>query len=163
MKRNKKKNKMNNEKIKNLVKEVLDNMKISYNEISVNDSEGRVRASIQSDESKFLIGNQGQNLQALNHIVKRMAEKKEIDTPFSVDVNNYQENALESIRKKALVIADRVRSFKTSIEMDPMTSYERMVVHSVLSEQPNINTESSGFGRERRVVVKYSESTINSI
>ncbi len=150
---------MTSDDMKQLVIDMLNHMKVSYSEIEVKDSDGRVRVCVQSEAPRFLIGGNGQNLQALNHVIKRIAENRNAETPFSVDVNNYQETALEGVKNKALVIAERVRSYKTSIEMDPMSSYERMVVHSVLSEQPDVTTESSGMGRERRVVVKYSPSS----
>ena len=56
---------------------------------------------------------------------------------------------------KALNIAEEARNLKTDILMDPMSSYERMVVHSTLAGTPDISTESIGEGRERRIKVKY--------
>ena len=41
--------------------------------------------------------------------------------------------------------------------MDPMSSYERMIVHSFFAETPDIKTESKGEGRDRRVVIKFKE------
>jgi len=41
--------------------------------------------------------------------------------------------------------------------MDPMSSYERMIVHAEFTETPDIVTESAGFGRERHVIIKFSE------
>ena len=147
---------MNETEMKALVEGILTKMNASYSSVDVRTDDGRVRVCVESDDSRFLIGGGGQNLQALNHIVKRIAEQKGASTPFSVDVNNYQEDALENIKSRALIIAERVRSYKTNITLDPMSSYERMVVHSILAEQPDVATESTGQGRERRVVVKYT-------
>ena len=44
--------------------------------------------------------------------------------------------------------------FKKEIEMEPMTAYDRRIVHSVLGECLDIKTESVGNGLERRVVIK---------
>ena len=44
---------------------------------------------------------------------------------------------------------------KSSVEMDPMSSYERMIVHTELKTFPHIKTESAGEGRGRHIVVKY--------
>ena len=42
--------------------------------------------------------------------------------------------------------------------MDPMSSYERMIVHAEFTDTKDIATESTGYGRERRVTIRYTES-----
>ncbi len=61
------------------------------------------------------------------------------------------------------MLAKRARSFKIDVEMDPMTSYERMLVHSHLEGRPNIKTESIGEGKERRLVIKFVEDGDESV
>ncbi|MEK7526803.1 MAG: R3H domain-containing nucleic acid-binding protein, partial [Patescibacteria group bacterium] len=56
------------------------------------------------------------------------------------------------------IMAERARSFKTNMELEPMSPYERMIIHSALESLPDIKTESVGFGRGRKVVIKYVES-----
>ncbi len=56
---------------------------------------------------------------------------------------------------KALNVAEEARNLKTDILMEPMSSYERMVVHSTLAGIPDISTESVGLGKDRRLKVKY--------
>ena len=73
----------------------------------------------------------------------------------TIDINNAQSKADEGIKTKALNAAEEARNLKTDVLMDPMTSYERMVVHSTLAGCPDISTESVGEGRERRLKVKY--------
>ena len=102
-----------------------------------------------------LIGVRGETLLSLNYIAKKIAEKAGITEPFSVDVNGYQKRKIEEIRSKAALLAERAKSFQTDIEMEPMSSYERMVAHAALASNPEIKTESAGIGRERRVVIKY--------
>jgi predicted RNA-binding protein Jag len=58
------------------------------------------------------------------------------------------------------MLAERARYFKSSIEMDPMSSYERMIVHAEFTETPDIATESAGFGKDRHVVLKYTEEKV---
>ncbi len=93
------------------------------------------------------------------YLLKRMFNK---DSKFgeelfkcTVDINDAQSKADEGIKTKALTAAEQARNLKTDIEMDPMSSYERMVVHSTLAGIPDISTESVGIGRERRLKVKY--------
>ena len=119
-----------------------------------------VRFMIATPDSAILIGERGERLLALNHLIKRIAEKKlpaEEGFSFVIDVNDYQKKRVDDIRTKARMLAERARYFKSSVEMDPMSSYERMIVHAEFTESPDIATESSGYGKDRRVVLRYTE------
>ena len=54
------------------------------------------------------------------------------------------------------MMAERARSFQYDVELSPMSSYERLIIHTTLSDAPNVKTESQGEGRNRRVVIKYA-------
>ena len=99
---------------------------------------------------------------ALNHLMKRIVDKKEDESlpSFLVDVNDYQKKRIDDIRARAHMLAERARYFKSSVEMDPMSSYERMIVHAEFTEVPDIKTESTGNGRDRRVVLRYCEEKV---
>lgn len=112
---------------------------------------------VETSDSRLFLGNNGEALIALNHIVKRIVEKPK-EGEFSVDVNNYQKNRNDELRAKARVYAERAKAFQSDVEMDSMSSYEHMVVHAALMDDPNIKTESKGTGRERKVVVKYVQN-----
>ncbi len=118
--------------------------------------------AVATPESLLLIGEGGARLLALNHLMKRIVEKKfGADAPaFSVDVNGYQKKQIEEVRSKAHMLAERARYFKSTVEMDPMSSYERMIVHSEFADTPDIVTSSLGIGKERHVVLAYRESGI---
>jgi predicted RNA-binding protein Jag len=73
----------------------------------------------------------------------------------TIDINDAQSKADEGIKTKALNAALEARNLKTDVVMDPMSSYERMVVHSTLAGTPDITTESIGVGKDRRLKVKY--------
>jgi spoIIIJ-associated protein len=73
----------------------------------------------------------------------------------TIDINDMQSKADARIKMKAMNAAEEARNLKTDVLMDPMSSYERMVVHSALAGLPDISTESVGEGRERKVKVKY--------
>jgi spoIIIJ-associated protein len=120
-----------------------------------------VRFVVRVPDAGFLIGGSGANLMALNHLVKKIAsrqvfgDKAELGAlSFSVDINDYQEQKNNSIREMAKMQAQRVRYFKKEILMSPMNAHDRRVVHSVLTEYPDIATESTGDEPNRRVVIK---------
>ena len=110
---------------------------------------------IHTEDSSLLIGEGGKNLLALNYIVRRIAEKKyDEDAHFLIDINDYHKKRLDEVKDQARMHAQRVRYFKKDIEMPPMNAYERRIVHSVLQEYPDVKTESTGTGLDRRVVIK---------
>lgn len=131
-------------------------------EHEVDEKTGSLRIVVITPESSLLIGEQGARLLALNHLMKRMVERTlgENAPPFFVDVNDYQKKRVDDIRAKAHMLAERARYFKSTVEMDPMSSYERMIVHSEFADTKDISTESSGVGKERRVIIKYTEDKL---
>jgi len=109
-----------------------------------------------------LCGNRGENLEALSYLIRRVLEKEkgeeESRDVFIVDVNNYQTKKLQDLIDSAHISAKRVRLFKQEVELSPMTSYERMIIHSAFSDDPDIVTESEGHGKFRHVVIKHKTS-----
>jgi len=75
---------------------------------------------------------------------------------FLVDINDYRTKQIKDLQTKALMMAERARSFQYDVELSPMSSYERLIIHTTLQDAPNVKTESQGEGRSRRVVIKYS-------
>ena len=149
---------MKKETIKKIIEDVLNKLTVSFDDIEVVDRDGSFVFMVRTQDVRSLIGSMGANLSAFNHVVKRVVDQKN-DTDerikFIIDVNNYQEHKNEEIKNKAVILASRVKSFKTNQEMDPMSSYERMLVHAVLADDDNIETESTGFGKDRRLVIKF--------
>ncbi len=114
---------------------------------------------IRTKEAGVLIGENGQHLVALNHLVKKLSEsefkKQKMEAVrFFLDINDYQAKKNEELKNLARMMAQRVRYFKKEIEMEPMTSYERRIIHATLTEYPDIMTESAGEEPNRRVVIK---------
>ena len=150
---------MDNTKIKTLIEDLLKNMSITFDSVDITDDSltGRVVFVIKTKESGLLIGDRGETFQALSHLIKKMVNKgkEEQSSQFAIDVNDYQSSMIEKIKNQANILANRARDLKSDVEMEPMSSYERLVVHGALTDQPNVKTESIGEGRDRRVVIKY--------
>ncbi|OGF68965.1 hypothetical protein A3H65_00180 [Candidatus Giovannonibacteria bacterium RIFCSPLOWO2_02_FULL_45_14] len=147
-------------KIKEIVEEVLTKIGI-FGDVSIFETADNTQFQIRTQEAGLLIGEGGENLIALNHLVKRLAEAKlgKIPAPFSVDVNDYQKQKAEEIKDLARLSAQRVRYFKKEIQLRPMSSYERRIVHAILTEYPDIITQSVGDEPNRKVVIKpFNES-----
>jgi len=143
------------DKIKEIIQILIEKMGVAA-EVEESFFPAGVIFTIKTKNAGMLIGNNGANLAALNHLVKKIAKQNFIDAypPFFLDVNDYQKQKNESLEDLAKMNAQKARYFKKEILMPPMNAYERRVVHSVLTECPDILTESIGEEPNRRVVIK---------
>lgn len=156
---------MNTAFIKKTIENFLEKLSIqaTIEDITeLNDGE-IIKFAIVTDEPYSLIGRDGKILMALNHLIKKIFEAESMrqnlkPINFIVDVNDYQERRIEEIKNKANMMAERARFFKNNVEMMPMNPYERMIIHSTFTNSNDIKTESTGIGRDRRVVLKYIEN-----
>lgn len=144
--------------IKSIIERILEKVNTKGEIEFIESSEG-IRVLIRACEGAILIGENGQNLAALSHIVKKIAEREILKTGkekinFSLDINDYQAKKTEDLKNLARLNAQRVRYFKKEIAMKPMTSFERRIIHSVLTECPDVTTESIGEEPNRKVVIK---------
>ncbi len=156
---------MKKEEIQNLIKELIERTTIKLNGISVvEDGPQNLWVSVEVGEPHFFISREGEGLHAINHLVHRIIESKAPknqgeNTPQGlgvlIDINGFQKKRVEDIRAIAHMMSERARYFKSNIEIDPMSAFERRVVHEFLSNASDLKTESTGVGRDRRVVIKY--------
>lgn len=109
---------------------------------------------VKTEEAPLLIGDRGQNLEALSHIVRKIAEKNDPAPKFVLDVNGYMKKHFEELRDRAFMGAERVKYFKKEVILQPMSSLERRVIHMTLQNNSDIMTESAGYGVQRHVVIK---------
>ncbi len=151
---------MHNNLITQTIKELILSMGLDCEAVDAVEasSVSHPRFVLRSKDSALLIGTQGEHLSALNAVARRLVAKKmppgAEPVKFFVDVNGYFENTVKSLEMKAKIMAERARSFKASVEMEPMSPYERMIIHAALESVPDVKTESTGFGKNRRVVIR---------
>ena len=117
----------------------------------------RTVVAVQVSDPSVLMGPEGEHLRALNVIARRMAEKSHGGdaAAFLIDVNGHHESQMERVRQEARTLAQRARLFKHDVEMPPLSSYERLVVHELFADDEEIRTESAGEGKSRHIVLKY--------
>lgn len=117
-----------------------------------------INIKIYSDNNSILIGKNGRSIQALQLLIRQMlANKITNEVLINLDVENYKEKKLKSIEFLAKKIAREVSKTKVETKMDSMNSYERRVVHNLLSNNKYVYTESIGEEPNRCVVIKPKE------
>lgn len=120
-----------------------------------NAPEEPLTVAVSMDDAGILIGDHGANLRAFEFVTKLVVRHMLTDAPkFILDINNYREERIAELREYARTVASRVAREKKEAELEPMSGYERRVVHTELTSRPDITTESRGEGLDRRVVVK---------
>lgn len=145
--------------LKEVTTEVLEKLYIKGNVFIVTDAmpdnDESVCVQIQSQDSGYLIGKSGNNLFALQHLIRIIASKRmEERINFIVDVNSYVENQREDIIDKANFAIKEVEETGKPVELQPMNSYERRLVHVKASKKDSVESESVGEGLDRRVLIK---------
>jgi spoIIIJ-associated protein len=114
--------------------------------------------AIETPDSRFMIGRDGETLKSLNHLVQKILEKtfpEEEVKNVLIDINGYQRKRFDNLKNVAHMMAERAKYFKSNIEIDPMPAFERRIIHLFLEGDKEIKTESEGEGPNRRVVIKY--------
>jgi spoIIIJ-associated protein len=151
---------MQKEEVKQWIEKTLSVIPIEVTDIKIESDQPNVFVfSIETPEGHLLLGNNPEGLHALNHLLRRMIEKK-TPTPessFIIDINGFRKKIEEKIRGVGKMLGERALSLKSEVAMEPMGSFERRVVHALFQDHPNISTESKGFGKNRYVTLRYVE------
>jgi len=151
---------MEKEEIKSTMEQIFNHTGCTFTKCDFSDEDGILWCMIETPDSRFMIGREGETLRSLNHLVRKIIEKRigeeESTQKLFVDINGYQKKRFENLRNIAHMMAERARYFKSNIEIDPMPSYERRIIHMFLEGSKDIKTESEGLGPTRRVVIKYT-------
>jgi spoIIIJ-associated protein len=102
-----------------------------------------VLLDVKTDDAGRLIGRQGQTLSDLQYITNRLIFQQDATAPkIMVDVGGYRAQAREALVKKAKDAAEKVRRWGDAVELEPMTAFDRRVVHQALKDDPDVETHS---------------------
>src|SRR6516164_2123779 len=98
---------------------------------------------IKTEDSGRLIGRQGQTLSDLQYITNRLLFQQDASAPkIMVDVSGYRAQAREALVKKAKEAAEKVRRWGDVVELEPLSAFDRRIIHQALKDDPNIETHS---------------------
>ena len=118
------------------------------------DAAGGPVIDIAGPDSGLLIGRRGNTLQSLQFIVQSIVRQQfEEEVRVSLDVEQYRQRREDSLREMADRVANRVAQTGRGITLEPMTPYDRRVIHVYLGEREGIRTESVGYGEGRKVQI----------
>ena len=110
---------------------------------------------IEGDDSGLIIGRKGETLRSfeflISFIIKRQLDKR---VRVILDVEGYQERRRSNLVSIAESNAKKVIKYGKPIKMDPMSPFDRRIIHLALEKDKKVVTESQGTGPRRQVVIK---------
>ncbi|HYG35532.1 MAG TPA: R3H domain-containing nucleic acid-binding protein [Clostridia bacterium] len=105
--------------------------------------EDGILLDVKTEDSGRLIGRQGQTLSDLQYITNRLLFQQDPSAPkIMVDVSGYRAQAREALVKKAKEAAEKVRRWGDVVELEPLSAFDRRIVHQALKDDPSIETHS---------------------
>lgn len=107
------------------------------------------------DDTQRLIGRRGQVIDALQHLVNKMMsrDRDERGKPVIVDVGDYRERHVERLEDLAERMVAKAKESGEPVDLNPMSAYDRRIVHMCIAEQEGVSTRSEGEGDRRHIVV----------
>lgn len=104
---------------------------------------GNLTLQIYTEESTRLIGHEGETLEAIQFLLNRLIQAKDRDADkVIVDCEMYRSMREDRIVQRVRDLAERVRISGRSLQLEPMNSYERRVVHNAFKDDPDVATWS---------------------
>lgn len=149
------------ETLKNYLKDFFKTLE-KYMNIQINceikEENNNYNVMLISDNNAILIGKEGKNLDAIQTIMRTIIKKLTNNVVnINIDVSNYKAKKINNLENEIRKIIEEVLKTKIDVKLDPMNSYERMIVHNYVSKYNNLTTESIGEEPNRYIVIKYKE------
>ncbi|MDQ6808623.1 MAG: KH domain-containing protein [Verrucomicrobiota bacterium] len=104
---------------------------------------GNQTLQIYTEEADRIIGRDGETLEAIQFLTNRLIQSKENTAPkVIVDCEHYRSMREDRIVQRVREVAERVRISGRSLQLEPMNSYERRIVHNAFKDDPDVATWS---------------------
>lgn len=127
----------------------------------VNEGPDEVKVAIEASDPGRLIGFGGETLDALqlivNLIVGRKASEKEPYKRVIIDVAGWRQNKEADLERRARNWVVEVLENKEPLELEPMPSWQRRIIHLIVSETEGAKSESVGEGKERHLIISLAK------
>jgi spoIIIJ-associated protein len=143
------------ETIKKTVKEFFEKMDFEVESEFLPQKDETLPIHLKSKEPQILIGDGGQTLRDIQHLLKAILKRK-IKEKFYIDldINDYKKKKIGYLKEMARSIADEVALLKKEKILPAMPAYERRVIHLELAGRQDVTTESIGEEPDRKIVIK---------
>ena len=143
--------------IKEFIENLSKNMGITINS-EVRENEGIYNVLLVTDNNPIIIGKDGRTIDAIQLLIRQaLTTQVGKNIKVIVDASDYRNNKQRNFEREIKKIAKEVLKTRVEAKLDPMNSYNRIIVHSLLADYENIETESFGETPNRYVVIRYKD------
>lgn len=125
-------------------------------EINIEEENDTLHINLSGKNMGLLIGYRGETLDSIQYLVSLVVNKVH-EIPHKrviLDTENYRSKREETLKGVAMKTANRVIKTKKSFKLEPMSPYERRIIHSALQANASVETHSEGEEPFRRVVIE---------
>jgi len=113
-----------------------------------------IALNIKGEDLGILIGRRGQTLACLQHMVRLIVgHQTKAWVPIIIDIEGYKQRRYQALQIFARRMAEQVGAKEEPFTLEPMSAYERRIIHLTLADHPDVITESIGEGEARKVVI----------
>jgi spoIIIJ-associated protein len=145
------------EYIKSYINELSNNLNIKIN-CEIRFDENTIKIMLLSDNNNIIIGSNGKNLDAIQILLRQACKNlNKFGIKIIVDASNYKNKKEKNLQREIKNICKEIINTKVEVKLDPMNSYQRRLVHSIVSEFENLESVSYGEDPQRYTVIKYKE------
>ncbi len=124
-------------------------------EYKIERGKNQINLTITGDKVSHLIGYKGKTIESFQSLLNAMLQREnEESAKVFVEVNDYKKRKEEKLKNLANKMANNVIKFRKPIRLEPMSAYERLIIHTELAKRDDVETESQGEEPRRRVVIK---------
>ena len=119
---------------------------------------GTRRITIKGDDASTLIGHHGDTLDALQYLANLASARKNIHgerdkSRVTLDIEGYRAKREETLRALARRMAAKALRNRRSVMLEPMSAYERRIIHSEIQSIEGVSTNSIGSDNNRKIVI----------
>ncbi len=141
------------ETLEDLLEEIAEGLRLDV-EVEVDEGDGVLTGRLEGEDLGLFIGRRGQTIDAVQHLAQRIVFP-EGPSPVRVviDADGYRERRAEALRADADEAVAEVLQSGQPVELDPMPSWERRIVHEHLRDHGGVATHSEGDEPDRYLVV----------
>lgn len=142
------------EKAEQDIKEFLDNLLTKETKYEVKINNFDIYVDMNGENLNYLIGYRGETINAIQTILTAIANKKSTQKiRVYLDIAGYREKRIKTLEDLAEKLARTVERTKKSVTLEPMTAYERKIIHTKLQNNSKVKTFSKGEEPYRKVVI----------
>lgn len=141
--------------ISNFLDKFLKQINAENTKFEIVRDENIVNLNINGENLNLLIGYRGETLNALQTLISRIGNKGlEKRHRIIVDIEGYRNKRIKALQDLAVKVSKTVMKNKKSIKLEPMSAFERKIIHDKLQENPKVTTHSVGKEPNRKVVIE---------